>query len=79
MGYLVDTNILLRSCQPDHPMYKGASTAVETLLEQGQNLHLTPQNIVEFWNVSTRPLSKNGLGMTSESDLSMSITLPSSF
>jgi predicted nucleic acid-binding protein len=21
MGYLVDTNILLRSCQPDHPMY----------------------------------------------------------
>ncbi|MEM8723355.1 MAG: type II toxin-antitoxin system VapC family toxin [Cyanobacteria bacterium P01_G01_bin.39] len=66
MGYLVDTNILLRSCQPDHPMYESASTAVEMLLEQGESLHLTPQNIVEFWNVATRPLDKNGLGMTPE-------------
>lgn len=64
MGYLVDTNILLRSCQPDHPMYSAASTAVEILLLQGNNLYITPQNIVEFWNVATRPLNKNGLGMT---------------
>jgi hypothetical protein len=27
-------------------------------------LHVAPQNIVEFWNVCTRPLDKNGLGMT---------------
>ena len=66
MGYLVDTNILLRSCQPDHPMYLTASTSVEILLEQGEILHITPQNIVEFWNVATRPLDKNGLGMTPE-------------
>lgn len=66
MGYLIDTNILLRSCQPDHPMYPTASTAVEILLEQGESLHVTPQNIVEFWNVATRPLDKNGLGMTAE-------------
>ena len=66
MGYLVDTNILLRSCQPDHPMYKSATTAVEILLLQGESLHLVPQNIVEFWNVATRPLDKNGLGMTPE-------------
>ena len=64
MGYLVDTNILLRSCQPDHPMYPTASTAVEVLLTQGENLHVTPQNLVEFWNVATRLLDHNGLGMT---------------
>ena len=66
MGYLVDTNILLRSCQPDHRMYKSATTAVEIILEQGESLYLVPQNIVEFWNVATRPLDKNGLGMTPE-------------
>lgn len=64
MGYLVDTNILLRSCQPDHPMYPIALGAVETLLQRGEMLYVTPQNIVEFWNVCTRPLDKNGLGMT---------------
>jgi predicted nucleic acid-binding protein len=45
-------------------MYSIAVGAVETLLEQGEILYITPQNIVEFWNVCTRPLDKNGLGMT---------------
>ena len=66
MGYLVDTNILLRMCQPNHPMYPLALGATETLLEQGERLYLASQNIVEFWNVCTRPLDKNGLGMTPE-------------
>ncbi len=66
MGYLVDTNILLRICQPDHPMYPIAEGAVETLLSQGEKLYSSPQNIVEFWNVCTRPLDKNGLGMRVE-------------
>ncbi len=66
MGYLVDTNILLRSCQPDHPMYPIAVGAVSTLLELGEQLYIVPQNVVEFWNVSTRPVDKNGLGMTPE-------------
>jgi predicted nucleic acid-binding protein len=47
-------------------MYSIAVGAVETLLEQGEILDITPQNIVEFWNVCTRPLDKNGLGMTSK-------------
>ncbi|MGL6341005.1 MAG: type II toxin-antitoxin system VapC family toxin [Waterburya sp.] len=64
MGYLIDTNILLRSCQPDHPMYFVALEAVETLLKKEEMLYVSPQNIVEFWNVCTRPLDKNGLGMT---------------
>ena len=66
MGYLIDTNILLRSFQPDHPMYPMAVGAVETLFAQGEELYISPQNIVEFWNVCTRPLDKNGLAMTPE-------------
>lgn len=66
MSYLVDTNILLRSCQLLHPMYPVAVGAVSNLLKQGNKLYIAPQNIVEFWNVSTRPLDKNGLGMTVE-------------
>ena len=66
MGYLIDTNILLRSCQPDRPMYSVAVGAVETLFVRGEELYISPQNIVEFWNVCTRPLDKNGLGMSPE-------------
>lgn len=64
MGYLVDTNILLRMCQPNHVMYSDALNATTTLLSQGEKLYTAPQNIVEFWNVATRPSDKNGLGMS---------------
>ena len=50
MEYLVDTNILLRSCQLDHPMYPIAVGAVSTLLKQGEQLYIVSQNVVEFWN-----------------------------
>ncbi|MBE9202869.1 type II toxin-antitoxin system VapC family toxin [Synechocystis salina LEGE 06099] len=62
MKILIDTNILLRSCEPDHPMFAPAKNTVKTLLAQGNNLYITPQNLIEFWNVCTRPKDKNGLG-----------------
>jgi predicted nucleic acid-binding protein len=62
MTHLIDTNILLRSCEPDHPMFKLAKDTVKTLLNRGNNLYITPQNLIEFWNVCTRPKDKNGLG-----------------
>ena len=64
MGYLIDTNILLRSCQKDHAMHASAVDAVETLLARGEKLYIAPQNIIEFWNVATRLIDKNGLGMS---------------
>ena len=30
----------------------------------GETVCFTPQNIVEFWNVCTRPLDRNGLGLS---------------
>ena len=32
--------------------------------EQGKELHIVPQNLIELWVVATRPLEQNGLGMT---------------
>src|SRR5207245_1860750 len=36
---------------------------------EGSELCFTPQNLIEFWNVCTRPASHNGLGLSvSETD-----------
>jgi len=64
MSYLVDTNVLLRLVQKNHPMRTDARRALVTLRKQGEELSITPQNIIEFWAVATRPLDKNGLGLT---------------
>ncbi|HZO92064.1 MAG TPA: PIN domain-containing protein [Chthonomonadaceae bacterium] len=61
---LLDTNILLRSVQPSHPMYREAADAINALRAQGEELCLTSQNLVEFRAVCTRPLGNNGLGMS---------------
>lgn len=64
MSYLVDTNVLLRLVQKNHPMRPDARRALVTLRRQGEELCISPQNIIEFWAVATRPLDKNGLGLT---------------
>lgn len=60
---LVDSNVLLRVLQRDHPMHKAAWGAVRAL-HQKKELVLAPQNIVELWVVATRPKEVNGLGLT---------------
>lgn len=62
--YLVDTNVLLRSTEPAHSLYQDSVFAISKLQSQGDKLHIFPQNVYEFWNVNTRPASKNGLGKT---------------
>ena len=66
MRVLIDTNILLRSAQPTHPLCTEATYAVSKLLRQGDALFFCSQNIAEFWNVATRPADKNGLGLSQE-------------
>jgi len=66
MAILIDTNILLRLLQPHHPHAAVAERAVGTLRTQNETLNVTPQNLIEFWAVATRPTSENGLGMTIE-------------
>lgn len=64
MFYLVDTNILLRFVDRTHPRHPVIRTAVRMLRQDGHHLRITSQNCIEFWNVATRPLDKNGFGLT---------------
>jgi predicted nucleic acid-binding protein len=60
---LVDTNTLLRTLQPLHPQRETARSAIKTLMAQGRELQLVPQNLMELWVVATRPVAQNGLGL----------------
>jgi predicted nucleic acid-binding protein len=66
MRVLVDTNILLRSAQPNHPLCSQATSAVSRLMRQEEAVCFCSQNIAEFWNVATRPADMNGLGLSHE-------------
>lgn len=64
MLYLADTNIFLRLAEPKHPMHTEARSAINALAARGDSVCVVPQNIIEFWNVATRPSNKNGLDYT---------------
>jgi predicted nucleic acid-binding protein len=66
MPILIDTNILLRSVQPSHPMHASAVRAMEVLMKREEALVVALQNVAEFWNAATRPAVNNGLGFTIE-------------
>jgi predicted nucleic acid-binding protein len=61
---LVDTNILLRMTRRSDPQHHLVDAALAHLAGQGTTLHYTHQNIAEFWNAMTRPLDRNGFGLT---------------
>ncbi|HZK89796.1 MAG TPA: type II toxin-antitoxin system VapC family toxin [Stellaceae bacterium] len=64
MSVLLDTNVLLRRTQPAHEHHGVAVESVARLLEAGEAVHVTPQNMSEFWNVATRPVAHNGMGFS---------------
>ncbi|HMH44976.1 MAG TPA: type II toxin-antitoxin system VapC family toxin [Pyrinomonadaceae bacterium] len=64
MTYLVDTNVLLRIIQVNHSMHADAIRVAATLADQGHELFVVGQNLIEFWAVATRPESSNGLALS---------------
>lgn len=60
--YLFDTNIWLRAVQRESPHHLLAVSALAALLERGNTIYLTAQNLIEFWSVASRPVEANGLG-----------------
>lgn len=64
MAILADTNVLLRTVQPQHPHFATTLRALDVLHKRGELLCIASQNIVEFWAAATRPASVNGLGLT---------------
>jgi predicted nucleic acid-binding protein len=62
--HLLDTNTLLRLVKRDVPEHDVVKAAIDHLIGEGADICYTPQNVVEFWNVFTRPREKNGFGLT---------------
>ncbi len=60
MQYLVDTGILLRLFDRSDPHHPTIKDTLRTLRIARHGLVTCPQNIAEFWNVSTRPTSARG-------------------
>jgi predicted nucleic acid-binding protein len=61
---LIDSNVLIFSIQQGHPWREESIQALEFLLAADEAFCVFLQNIVEFWNVCTRPPDKNGLGLS---------------
>ena len=61
---LLDSNILLRISKSDDPQHAAIGHALHALVGQGARLCYTSQTLGEFWNASTRPLDKNGFGLS---------------
>lgn len=64
MSYFLDTNILLRTLVTDDPNYQITMSAIAFLRREKERLFIAPQNLIELWNVATRPADKNGLGLS---------------
>src|ERR1700732_4995457 len=62
--YLVDSNVLLRWVTSDHSDYPVTVSAMDALLRQDAVLCYTSQNVAEFWNTCTRPVDRNGYGLS---------------
>ena len=61
---VIDTNVLLRAIQRQNLNLRSlAREAIKKLYRQGDSLCVCPRNLIELWNVSTRPANVNGLGL----------------
>lgn len=64
MAYLLDTSILVRLANSADVQHATAARAVFQLHRSGELLQITPQVLIEFRNVATRPKSANGAGLS---------------
>jgi predicted nucleic acid-binding protein len=64
VAYLIDTSILARLANASDAQHAVAARAALELHRRGEVLHVTPQVLIEFRNVATRPTAVNGLGLS---------------
>ena len=60
MPVLLDTGVLLRMFERLDPNYSDVRAVLKLLWARNVELVMTPQNAVEFWNVSARPVTARG-------------------
>ena len=63
-SYLIDTNVLLRIFRQDDPQHKLVTASLDEFGRRGIEACFSLQNMAEFWNVCTRPVERNGYGLS---------------
>ena len=76
---LIDTNILVRLADISDPQYTLTHQSVISLRREGHRLCITPQLLVEFRIVATRPLLSNGLGLSNAQVNLMTVKIEATF
>ena len=79
MAMLLDTSVLGRLANRADLAYPVATAAIAELHRRGEMLHVTAQNLVEFRNFATRPVSANGLGLAGSAAEGLATTFETSF
>lgn len=65
-GLLIRHKCSVRLYDTNNPLNEVIRQRLKQLERDGEDLVIVPQVLVEFWAVATRPVSVNGLGMTTE-------------
>jgi predicted nucleic acid-binding protein len=79
MAYLIDTTILGRLANASDAQHAVAARAVLELHRRGEVLHVTPQVLIEFRNVATRPVAVHGLGLSTVDTEALATTFEARF
>jgi len=79
MAILLDTSILGRLANRADVSHPVAAAAIAELHRRGEVLHITPQNLIEFRNFATRPVSANGLGLAASLAEGLGATFEAAF
>lgn len=79
MAILVDTSILGRLANQADASHAVAAAAIAELHRRGDVLNITAQNLIEFRNFATRPVSANGLGLAATSADGLIATFEATF
>lgn len=63
MRYVIDTSVLLRWSDENHPCHLECNNAVDRLVRHGEQIYTCAQVLIEYWVVATRPREVNGFGL----------------
>lgn len=67
MRVLLDTNILMRLVDKASAEHEVCVNAIQKLNDEGNDLLVCAQVLIEFWSAATRPKEANGMGMAAAS------------
>jgi predicted nucleic acid-binding protein len=79
MACLLDTNILARLVDRVEPKFSITVGAIQSLHRAGEQLYITPQNIIELRSLMTRSRESNGLAMSADQAISESAKIERMF